>query len=116
MRKRAFWRLLLLDKGQGWLRWSTDERTEYIHHGEGLDEPCPYVVAPPARRLWWWVKQIPMIPFVMLIGVRDGSRRYHFSWEEARPEDFKAALFTWYVDKDRHDELWETPKGWGRGR
>lgn len=105
---RRFWSVLLFDKGQGWLRWGTDDRIEYISHGEGLEEPCPYVVAPPLRRLAWWLKQLHMIPWAMLVGFRDPNtgERYRYSWEEARPEDFKAALFTWYVDKDRPYELW----------
>lgn len=112
VKTRRFWSVLLFDKGQGWLRWGKDERIEHQYIDEGLEEPVPYVVAPPLRRLCWWLKQIPMIPWATLVGFYDDTtgKRYRFSWEEARPEDFKAALFTWYVDKDRPTELWGQTK------
>jgi hypothetical protein len=121
-----FWRTLLLDKGQGWLRWGTDERTEYEYIDEGLEMPVPYMVAPPLRRFWFWVQQWLAIPKLMIVGVDlfdglsnapdDAHTRYRYSWEEARPETLRVVFTEWGVDKDRPRDLWETPKGWGRGR
>ena len=56
-KRRSWWHELLLDPGQGWLRWSLETRTWY---GGYYDPPEPYVVAPPMRRgwehlrLWYW--------------------------------------------------------------
>lgn len=46
---RRWWRQLLFEPGQGWLRWGTDGREGW---GGWYDPPESYVVAPPARRLW----------------------------------------------------------------
>lgn len=93
-RHRAFWSLLLLDKGQGWLRWGTDERCTYGSY----DPPEPpefYDVAPPLRRFCWWSRVKVCVPFNMI--------RLHLSREEVTCSWGDMAL---YVDPDRRRELW----------
>lgn len=48
VRVLAWWRWLLFDKGQGWLRWGIDYR---IWQRGYLEPPEEYQVAPPLRRL-----------------------------------------------------------------
>ena len=105
-RHKNFWWLLVFDKGQGWFRWGTDDRIEYQYIDEGLEEPVPYVVAPPLRRFWWWLKQWLVIPYLMIVGVpREESGRYRFAWEEAHPERLRDG-WSYFKDKDRHYDLW----------
>jgi len=46
------WKMLLFEKGQGWLRWKSEERTEYSQ----WEPPELYVVFPPAQRIYWWLR------------------------------------------------------------
>jgi hypothetical protein len=93
-RRKAFWHTLLLEPGQGWLRWAIEERTEYAYIDEGL------------YRLYWWLKNLLDIPRLYLIGFKDDTtgRRERLSYEESHCSwaDFQ----TWYRDKDRKRELW----------
>lgn len=100
-----FWRTLLFEAGQGWLRWGTEERTAYYWESNACAyAPEWYRVAPPLHRLWLYVRQWFAVPHLMLIGVTfDGPPpRYRYSWEEARP--------CWPTDMrdndDRRKELW----------
>ena len=106
-RRVQFWRALLFERGQGWLRWGTDQREGHIHHGEGLNEPYWFTVGPPLRRLALYLRQWFIVPRLMWFGTvypEDGVR-YRFSWEESRP--------CWPSDlKDRegrHESLWVEP-------
>lgn len=47
-RRRSWWRGLLFERGQGWLRWRMDGRSIA---GGYYEPPEPYTVAPPLRRL-----------------------------------------------------------------
>lgn len=73
VRRLAWWRWLLFEKGQGWLRWGTD--TAWFA-GSYLDPPEPYGIAPPLRRLWWAIRYRAKWPFDM----RDEDRRRHAAW------------------------------------
>ena len=104
-RHKHFWMILLFDKGQGWLRWGTDERIAYTYIDEGLEQPEPYLVAPPLRRLWWWVRSVPNSLRVWLIGYEWEGRRERLTWEESH-SSFSDAFFHWYRDDERRRELW----------
>ena len=86
-----FWRTLLLESGQGWLRWGKGERSTW--RGE-YEPPDPYLVAPPLRRFAWNVKGI-----VEWSLNRDGLRDdAPFDWAVCRG---------FYRDADRKRELWQ---------
>ena len=89
-----FWRLLLFEPGQGWLRWGTDERVEYWDIGTDFMFPEPYLVVPPLRRFLWNVATI-VAWLLNRQGLRDDAP---FTW---------AAGAGFYRDKDRKRELWE---------
>lgn len=84
----ASWRVLLFERGEGWLRWGMDHRDAYAGYE---NPPEPYTVAPPLRQCVLWLRQVLTIPKLMLFGVwmdEPGAKNYHryrFSWEEARP-------------------------------
>lgn len=69
-RNLAWWRWLLFEKGQGWLRWGYDTRDTA---GSYLEPPEPYGVCPPLRRLFDAVRYRARWPFTM----RDEDRRLH---------------------------------------
>jgi len=102
-RHRDFWWTLLLEPGQGWLRWSVDHR-ETGGCYDPPEPPEPYTVAPPLRRFAiyakWWIRA----PFIMWPGHRYEGRWERLSWEEARPSwsDVGPML----TDPDRHLDLW----------
>ena len=106
VRRKHFWRTLLWEEGQGWLRWATDERTEYEYIDEGLSQPTEYAVAPPLRRLWWWVRAAFQMPIIMFIGYKHpgDDRRTRLSFEECRPS---RSDLSYYRDSDRKRELWQ---------
>lgn len=54
-RRRGWLRWLLFEKGQGWLRWGTDGRETAMRY-DPPEPPEPYVVAPPLRRVWFWLR------------------------------------------------------------
>lgn len=91
-RNSAFWRVLLLDKGQGWLRWGTDDR---VIDGGYMEPPEPFLAAPPARRLCWWLRCKVAAPYRMI--------RFHLSYEEVTCDWSDLSM---YVDLDRYQELW----------
>jgi len=73
IRRFAWWRWLLLEPGQGWLRWET--ATAWTA-GSYLEPPEPYGIAPPLRRLWWVIRYRERWPLAM----RDEDRRLHRAW------------------------------------
>jgi len=87
VRRLRFWRVLLFERGQGWLRWGIDDRaTQYGY----LEPPTSYAVAPPLRRavitVRWWA----------------GWLRYR---EPGEAFDWTPASFL--RDDDRRRDLWE---------
>jgi len=86
-----FWRLLLFEPGQGWLRWGTDMRSTWWGEHEPPDE---YLVAPPLRRLAWNARAI-----IEWLLNRDGL-------QDDAPFDW-AVCRGFYRDEDRKRELWE---------
>lgn len=89
-RTRPWWREALFAPGEGWLKWDMDWRVDYCYDPPSYDE---WEVYPPLRRAWFAVRQILVVPNLML---NEG-----FSWEEARP---------WFgclrADEERKKELW----------
>lgn len=104
-RHRRFWYLLLLQSGDGWLRWGIEERTGYDYIPDAMaSAPYPFSVAPPLRQTAIFLHQCLLVPRLMLRGVEDvdgDPGRYRFSWEEARP------CWPCLDDPDRNKELWE---------
>lgn len=96
-RRLAFWTQLLFEPGQGWLRWGTDGRVGYEVVGD-FRVPEPYQVAPPLRRVAWYLSGWLAVPRLMLFG----DQGYRFAWEEARPE----LWWKFYSDEDRWRSLW----------
>lgn len=102
-RSRRFWRVLLFEPGQGWLRWGVDEREYPEHHGEGLTEWLPCTVAPPARCVAWWLEGWLSMPRRIFRSWRaTGSDR--LTWEEYRCSDLRE-LLAQYRSTDRAQEL-----------
>jgi hypothetical protein len=88
-----FWRLLLFEPGQGWLRWGKDERSSRLSY---MEPPETYVVAPPLHRLVWNFRGI-----VDWLLNRDGLRDdAPFDWAVCRG---------FYRDEDRKQNLWSRP-------
>ena len=103
LRTKHFWKLLLFDKGTGWLRWGFDERTDF---GGYMDAPEPYEVAPPLRRLWIYVRAWLMLPYVCTFGYKN-----HYEEEGRTRLTFTEWRLTWgdisyLVEKERKRELW----------
>jgi hypothetical protein len=96
-RHRQFWRVLLLDPGQGWFRWGIAYRTSYTYLGEGLNVPEDYPCAPPLRRAAMSVRT-----------VWDWLLNRHGFREDAPWPGFRAAGGGMWMDDDRSRELW----GW----
>jgi hypothetical protein len=96
-----FWRELLFEQGQGWLRWGTDERTSYEYLGEGLNAPEEFPVAPPLRRFargWRYIAfQLRCVLFNF-----EGLR--HDYWPLESPWTYAEM----WRDPDRKRNLW----GW----
>lgn len=89
-RRVDWWKQVLFEKGQGWLRWGTDQRDSREYD----DNVCAsyicgvYTVAPPARRLFAYLRQWFYVPRLMVLGVRCARRGQalpFLSWEEAQP-------------------------------
>jgi hypothetical protein len=86
-----FWRTLLFESGQGWLRWGKGERSSRLSYRE---PPETYVVAPPLRRFAWNVSDI-LAWLLNRDGLRDGAP---FDWAAGRG---------FYRDEDRKRDLWQ---------
>jgi len=87
-RRDRFWRVLLFEPGQGWLRWGKELR-ETAGWWDPPEPPESYVVAPPLRRiavyLRWWMT----VAWWLVCGGRvwhPYDREWmRLSWEEIRP-------------------------------
>ncbi|HEX9992483.1 MAG TPA: hypothetical protein VGB14_06125 [Acidimicrobiales bacterium] len=82
-RRVAFWRDVLYEPGQGWLRWQSDRRERVYYDPPDLDT---WVVCPPAHRLWLYLRSWLAAPQLLVVGFRDDDGcRHRLSWDEVRP-------------------------------
>lgn len=65
MRRRWWWRELLLEPGEGWLRWAPDWRTSIRYDPPDFEE---WQVFPPLRRAWLAVRGVVEHPFLVAKG------------------------------------------------
>lgn len=70
----GWWKVLLFEDGQGWLRWAEETRKRFtqMHY----DPPEQYIVAPPLRRAWFHAKFIVGYGYEIL---RNGDWRTEWS-------------------------------------
>lgn len=74
-RRTGWWRWLLFEEGQGWLKWRMDI-AETPGSYEPPEPPEPYAVAPPLRRLAMALRYRSRWPFEL----RDHDRERHAAW------------------------------------
>lgn len=96
VRRRHFWRTLLFEPGQGWLKWKSDEVSETQYIDEGLSYPEYFPVFPPLHRAWMAFTSFWAGLFMTLRG--------QLEWQSVIPsrEDLKLIK-----DPDRRRNLWE---------
>lgn len=71
--RAGYWRWLLFEPGQGWLRWGAGTRESWCSYYE---PPEPYGVLPPLRRAWYVVRYREAWPLKM----RDEDRAARVCW------------------------------------
>ena len=103
---RRWLRVLLWERGQGWLRWALDDRETYGCY-DPPEPPEHYVVAPPFRRiaryLRWWGTVAAWAACGFRVWHPYDREWMRLSWEEIRP----CWSDTWdgLRDEDRRREL-----------
>lgn len=95
-RHRVWWHQLLLEPGEGWLRWKGDWRHETCWDPPSHEE---WMVFPPARRLWFFLAAWARHPGMVLRG--------DVRWSEA-PSWSDGEFYTY---QDRWNDLQMRPYG-----
>jgi hypothetical protein len=65
MRQRWWWREVLLEPGEGWLRWGSDWRERIHYDPPDIDQ---WVVFPPLHRAWLAITGYVLHPVFVLRG------------------------------------------------